>query len=92
MVEIREESENINYPRGLHVVHGPRVLRVWCTMIGLFPNFPLSSEPKVAIQWLAFLLRVREVLGSNLGTDTDYRYCFRGFPQSLQICRDGTLH
>jgi hypothetical protein len=33
--------------------------------------------------WLALLLRIRVVLGSNLGPETDHYEVLRGIPQSL---------
>jgi hypothetical protein len=36
------------------------------------------------VEWLTFLLRIREVLCSNLGLETGYSEVFRGFPQYLQ--------
>jgi hypothetical protein len=32
-------------------------------------------KPNVATEWLAFLFRVRYVMGSNLGPDTVYSNC-----------------
>jgi hypothetical protein len=43
-----------------------------------------SVNPIFVLEWLTFLLRVRDVPGSNLGPDTGYPECFRGFPQPLQ--------
>lgn len=40
----------------------------------------------IAVQWSAFELRIPEVSGSYLGTETVYPYWrLHGFPQSLQI-------
>jgi hypothetical protein len=44
--------------------------------------------PNVVVERLTLLLRTREVPGSSLGMKTEV---FRGFPQSLQTCRDSTL-
>jgi hypothetical protein len=44
-----------------------------------------GKGPNVAVERLAFLLRIPEVSGSNLGPETDYSdYGFHGFPQSHQ--------
>jgi hypothetical protein len=32
----------------------------------------LTITPNVMVEWLTFLLRIREVLGSNLGPETGY--------------------
>jgi hypothetical protein len=37
------------------------------------------STPNVQVEWLELLIRIREVPGSNLGSDA-----FRDFPQLLQ--------
>jgi hypothetical protein len=39
----------------------------------------MSTKPNVAVQWLALLLRIREVPGSNFGLDTGIltdSFCF----------------
>jgi hypothetical protein len=36
------------------------------------------------VAWLTFLLRIREVPGSNPGPETVITEVIRGFPQSLQ--------
>jgi hypothetical protein len=37
------------------------------------------------VEWLTLLLRIREVLGSNLDSETGYSEILRDFPQYLQI-------
>jgi hypothetical protein len=39
--------------------------------------------PNVEAKWLAHLLRIREISGSNLDPETGYPEDFRGFLQSL---------
>jgi hypothetical protein len=44
------------------------------------------------IEWLTFLLPIRAVQGSNLGTETGYRYyCFRFILGPPGECRDRNL-
>jgi hypothetical protein len=45
----------------------------------------LKLGPNVAVEWLVPLLRIREILGSNLGPETGYPEGFRGFIQSLHV-------
>jgi hypothetical protein len=37
----------------------------------------------IEAEWLAYLLRIREISGSNLGPDTAYLEDLSSFPQSL---------
>jgi hypothetical protein len=49
-------------------------------------NWVRFRAPKVAVEWLALLLRIPEVPGSNLGSDTHIQTeIFREFSQSLYI-------
>jgi hypothetical protein len=48
------------------------------------PSFLYYFLPKLAIEWLAFLLRLREGPGSNLGLKTGYPKVLHTFPQSHQ--------
>jgi hypothetical protein len=52
-----------------------------------------EENRNVAAEWLALLLPILEVTGSNLGPDTAYTdWGFRGFPQSLhEETRDSRL-
>lgn len=45
------------------------------------------SAEIVAVRWAAVLLRIREVLGSNLDRDTAHHITLssHGFPQALQV-------
>jgi hypothetical protein len=44
-----------------------------------------NCQTSVVFEWLTFLLRIRQVTGSNLGPKNGYRdYGYRGFPQFLQ--------
>jgi hypothetical protein len=45
--------------------------------------FPLTKSPSFVFEWLALLLPICEVPGSNIGPETVYPEVFRGFPQSL---------
>jgi hypothetical protein len=41
--------------------------------------------PNAAAEWLAFLVPIREVPGSDVSPETGYPKVFRGFPQALQV-------
>jgi hypothetical protein len=45
---------------------------------------PPPLIPNVVVKGLTLVLRIREILGSNLGPETDYPEVFRDVPQSLQ--------
>jgi hypothetical protein len=46
---------------------------------------PTQDKPNVADEWLTFILRIRNVHGSNLGFGTGYfDWCFPWFSQFLQ--------
>jgi hypothetical protein len=48
-------------------------------------NFFLFMNLRIVVEWLTFLLLIREVLGSNLGQETGYPdKVFHGFPQCIQ--------
>jgi hypothetical protein len=38
----------------------------------------------IVVEWLTLLLRIQEVVGSNLGAEAIYPEGFLGFPLSLQ--------
>jgi hypothetical protein len=40
--------------------------------------------PNVVVEWLTFLLRIKEIPGSNLGSETGNPDSFFRLPQSLQ--------
>jgi hypothetical protein len=42
-----------------------------------------SHSPNIVIAWLTLLLRIREVLGSNLDPETGYPDTFSWFSKSL---------
>jgi hypothetical protein len=42
------------------------------------------NSATVVVEWLTFLLHIREVPGSNLSLETSYPEVFHDFPQSLQ--------
>jgi hypothetical protein len=46
--------------------------------------FNIILPPNVGAEWLVFFLRIREVMGSNLGPGTGCSEGFRVFPQSPQ--------
>jgi hypothetical protein len=49
-------------------------------------NIGNTQGPKVAVEWLALLLRIREIPGSNLGPMTRYpEEVYSAFHQPLQI-------
>lgn len=54
-------------------------------------DYTVLRGTSLAAQWLARLLHILEVPGSYLCPETGYQG-FRGFLQSLQACRLGTLH
>jgi hypothetical protein len=58
----------------------------------VFSPFTVNNvRPNVLVEWLAFLLRIREVSSLNLGPQTGYPDCvFCGFPQFLQA-NSGTV-
>jgi hypothetical protein len=39
----------------------------------------------VAVEWIAFLFRIRKVSRSNFGPETGYAEGFRGFTELLQV-------
>jgi hypothetical protein len=45
----------------------------------------IGIKLNASAEWLAVLLHVWEVLGSNLGPETGYPEVFGDFPQSLQV-------
>jgi hypothetical protein len=45
----------------------------------------LRLEPNVVVECLTLLLRIQETPDSNLGPETGYTTCFRGFTQSFQV-------
>jgi hypothetical protein len=51
---------------------------------GKYGGVLIAQSLNVVVEWLALLLRIREVPGSNLGQDTSCPEFVRGFPQSLQ--------
>jgi hypothetical protein len=56
----------------------PSYLSHTCYMISpshCHPN-PYGEGPNFAVEWLTFLLRIREVPGSNLGPETGYPWFF----------------
>jgi hypothetical protein len=52
--------------------------------IGIGGCFFVELKGKVSAEWLAFLLRIREAAGSNLGVETDYPDCYSWFSSILQ--------
>jgi hypothetical protein len=45
-------------------------------------SFVYNHKMSVALEWVKLLLRIREVLGSDVHQDTSYKKHFRCFPQS----------
>jgi hypothetical protein len=46
--------------------------------------FTYMNLQNITVEWLALLLCIREVPGSNLGPETGYPEVFCGFPLSFQ--------
>jgi hypothetical protein len=60
--------------------------RVWTIKLrvnNMHAVTPPRTKPTVVVEWLKFLLRIREDAGSNLGPETGYPELSRDLPQSL---------
>jgi hypothetical protein len=71
-----------NYRDSFNVLFS-KILKVHLTP-SLQPHSLITSYDRTPIELLAILLRIREIPGSNLGSDTGYPEAFRGIPQCLQ--------
>jgi hypothetical protein len=78
----------ISYVHAQCVLQCSSCLSARATTIGRSPLLDHTLRfrlPNVVVEYLARLLRIREVLGSNVGPETGYPdFYFRDFPQSLQ--------
>jgi hypothetical protein len=62
--------------------HELKTLAFKCIVVFCSPSRQIP--PNVVVDWLAFLLRILDVQGSNLGPETGYPdEVFRDFPQTF---------
>jgi hypothetical protein len=68
-VQSRQLSEHPDF-RSPH--RACRSIASWWIIFVLTRTKSLTAKPNVVVEWLAFLFRIREVLGSNIGLETGY--------------------